>query len=380
MLGSSNSLSISNRKLSNSAASDFHVGGGLGVDYFVIDNFSVGFDAEAVYRKTQGYGATTLAEVESTSFAGGVRLGLNLPLREFSWYPRLTLDLASSHSTITPLSTYTGAPPGPPVSQSSVGPALNLYAPLLFHAVPHFVIGFGPRFQHDFAATRGGPYDGSQSTLLSAELTVGGWWGGVTTSRASPSDVAKPEEPAERLFGERGQIVLTTATDASIGYSSYSSSKGSTTSVKVAPSIDYFVLNGVSVGAEVAIGNSNGTSLDESGAETQVSSNSFDAAARIGANLRLAAAVSIWLRGAIGYGTVDQSISNVSATNQHSRTRSWIDISMPLLVHPASHFFVGAGPFIFHELSDKDQYEFENDATQLGLSLILGGWFGSEAH
>ena len=60
---------------------------------------------------------------------------------------------------------------------------------------------------------------------------------------------------------------------------------------------------------------------------------------------------------------------------EHSRTRTWIDISAPLLLHPSSHFFVGADPFLFHELSDKDQYNAENDATNLGVSLVLGGWF-----
>jgi hypothetical protein len=66
----------------------------------------------------------------------------------------------------------------------------------------------------------------------------------------------------------------------------------------------------------------------------------------------------------------------LGGTNQHSRTRTWIDISAPVLLHPSSHFFVGAGPFLFHELSDKDQYDFENTATQLGVSFFLGGWFG----
>ena len=74
-------------------------------------------------------------------------------------------------------------------------------------------------------------------------------------------------------------------------------------------------------------------------------------------------------------------MSSVSGTNQHSRTRTWVDISAPFLLHPSSHFFVGAGPFLFHELSDKDQYDSENRATWLGLSLVLGGWFGgSGAH
>jgi hypothetical protein len=64
----------------------------------------------------------------------------------------------------------------------------------------------------------------------------------------------------------------------------------------------------------------------------------------------------------------------VDASRQHDRTRLWVELSLPLLVHPASHFFVGAGPFVFHELSDVDQNSYENDATTLGAAFLLGGW------
>jgi hypothetical protein len=146
--------------------------------------------------------------------------------------------------------------------------------------------------------------------------------------------------------------------------------------VTVAPGVDYFVTDGLSVGVDAAIGYSSGTSLDSLGTTTQFSSKSFGVAARLGGNLALTAFVSIWLRGEIGYGTAENSASSANGTNQHSRTRTWLDLSAPVLIHPSTHFFVGAGPFFFHELSDKDQYDVENNGTQLGLSLVLGGWFG----
>jgi hypothetical protein len=80
MLGSSNSLGISNETFSNSSATFFNVGGGIGIDNFVVDNVSVGFDAEASYGDDKGYGATTLTETTSTTFSGGVRFGFNVPL------------------------------------------------------------------------------------------------------------------------------------------------------------------------------------------------------------------------------------------------------------------------------------------------------------
>ena len=381
MMGSSNRLGISNETFSNSSASFFNVGGGIGIDNFVVDNVSVGFDAEAGYSDTKGYGATTLSETTSTAFSGGVRFGLNVPLSElFSWYPRLTLSLDSMHSKTNPVSSFNGAPLPPPSSESSVGPATNLYAPLLVHPAPHFVVGFGPRLQHDFGIARGGPYDGSQRTLLSGEFVVGGWWGGEASVRARRdsadlADAANPEKAADHVFGEEGQLVLTLATDASISYLSHSRSKGSNSDVNLAPSVDYFFTDGVSVGVDAFIGYSSGTSVDSLGTATQFSSTKIGVAPRLGGNLALTELVSIWLRGEIGRGTVNQSEASADGTNQHSRTRSWVEISAPILLHPSSHFFVGAGPFLFHELSDKDQYDLQNDATNLGVSLVLGGWF-----
>lgn len=382
LMGSSNGLNISNTWFSNSEASRFYAGAEVGLDYFLVDSVSIGFDVEAVYRNFKGYGATTLSETTSTFLSGGIRFGANARLSEsLSFYPRLTLMLESSHSTIEPISSANGEPVGAPVSSASVGPAVNVYAPLLLHPASHFVVGFGPRLQHDFAITRGGPYDGSQSTWVGADFTVGGWWGGEARESAEQDDVpspdiAKPGKPAKPGFGKTGQIVLTSATDASISHRSYSQSKGASTSVTFAPGIDYFVSDGTSIGGEVVIGHSSGNDLDESGANEEFSSTSLSFVLRAGFNLRLADVASIWLNGGVGYGSVDWSVSTAMGTNQHTSTRGWIEASAPFLVHPARHFFVGAGPAVFHELSNRDQYNYENKQTQLALRLVLGGWFG----
>ena len=149
--------------------------------------------------------------------------------------------------------------------------------------------------------------------------------------------------------------MLSSATTAWVGYQSYSRSKGSTTDVEFEPSIDYFLVDAISIGADAFFGYPSGTGLDSNGTETQFSSTDFGIAPRLGPNLALTTFASIWLRGDLGFGTVSSSVSSVSGTNQHSRTRTWVDISAPFLPHPSSHFFVGAGPFLFHELSDTQQ-------------------------
>jgi hypothetical protein len=71
---------------------------------------------------------------------------------------------------------------------------------------------------------------------------------------------------------------------------------------------------------------------------------------------------------------VDQNETSSNGTNQHSRHRMWVEFSLPLLIHMSSHFFLGAGPSVFHELIDQDQYDYENEETSVGVSSMLGGW------
>jgi hypothetical protein len=236
---------------------------------------------------------------------------------------------------------------------------------------------------HDFAVTRGGAYDGSQSTSLSGEFVVGGWWGGANDGaarrEAGSVDVVVPAKATAHAFGKNGAVVLTTATNAWAGYRSYSQAKGSRTEVTVAPSFDYFFMDGISVGLHAALVSSSSSGLDYSGEKTHASSKTVGVAPTLGVNLSLTNFASIWLRGDIGFGNENWSVSSPNGTNEHSSIRAWIAFSAPLLIHPSSHFFVGAGPFVSHELANQDQYEFQNRATQFGLSLVLGGWFSGSA-
>ena len=168
--------------------------------------------------------------------------------------------------------------------------------------------------------------------------------------------------------------MLTVATSASVLFRSYSGSKASTTSVNVAPGVDYFVVNNVSIGLDVFVTHQEGTSFDSTGAQTNSDSTSVGFAPRLGFNAPLTAFLSFWPQVEIGYGIEATNEVSGLGTNQHSRKRSWVQISAPLLIHPTSHFFVGGGPYLFHELTDADQYDYENDVTTLGSSLVLGGW------
>ncbi len=255
MLGSSNGLHIFKETFSQSEAKYVDAYGVVGIDRFVARHFSIGLAAGARYADDQGYGVKTFGETKATSISGGVRFGYAVPLGElFSWYPRLTLGISRTHSETTVVGSWNDFP-APSVS-SSIGPEVHLYAPLLVHLVPHFFLGFGPRLQHSFGVQRGGPYAGTQSTLVSGELVVGGWWGEAEADASAP---APAPAQGNASFGEQGQLVLGLATDASVSHRSNSASKYSETAVDLGPSADYFVLKNVSIGIDAFIGHSSVT-------------------------------------------------------------------------------------------------------------------------
>jgi hypothetical protein len=373
VLGSSSSAGISASTFSASEANFFNVSGSVGVDTFVLRNLSIGIDAEVGYSDNKGYGAVSLNETTSTHLAGGVRFGLNVPLgRTFSWYPRLTLGIDSDHSdthTISVASAGASVSAPPPSSTSNVGPWINLYAPLLVHPVPHFFVGFGPRIERDFGVQRGGPYDGSQTMTLGAELTVGGWWGG-----GGEEPVAESNPPPSERFGEKGQVVLTTAASAYVDSNTYSNSSASSFTLGLTPAFDYFAWDHVSIGADLFVSYSSGSSFDASGTRTDSSSTSIGLGPRLGVEIPFSRLFSLWPQLELGWGSVNSNATSVAGSNAHQRSRTWVQASAPLLFHATTHFFVGAGPYVFHELSDSDQNNYENEQTTIGGSFLLGGW------
>ncbi|MGH7438276.1 MAG: hypothetical protein ACRENE_21535, partial [Polyangiaceae bacterium] len=118
ILSTSSSAGISSESFSASQANFFDVEVAVGVDRFIVRNVSIGIDAEVGYADFKGYGATGLTETTSNHFAGGVRLGVNVPFgRLLSFYPRVTVGAESKQSDTVPASTFS----------SHVGAWVNLY-------------------------------------------------------------------------------------------------------------------------------------------------------------------------------------------------------------------------------------------------------------
>jgi len=126
------------------------------LDYFVTNNVSIGGFLGIDYSSTSGAHATT--------FAIGPRAGYNFAFSEhFSFWPKLGFSYSSSSTTADP-----PLAPGTTGDASGNHLALNVFAPLVFHPVQHFFLGFGPALDTDLTGD-------ARQTTIAGRLTIGGW-------------------------------------------------------------------------------------------------------------------------------------------------------------------------------------------------------------
>jgi hypothetical protein len=152
-------LSISHSSVSGADGSTTELVLRPAVDYFVIENLSIGGFLGLDYIKTSG-GSTT-------AFSIGPRVGYNLPFSErWSVWPKVGFSFAST--SVKTDSTTTAGVVTPSTSTSNSAVALNLFVPLMFHPVEHFFLGFGPALDTDLSGD-------AKATVIAGRLTIGGW-------------------------------------------------------------------------------------------------------------------------------------------------------------------------------------------------------------
>ncbi len=151
-------LSVSNTSTNGVDGSTTELTMRPAVDYFVANNVSVGGFVGLDYKTASG--------AHSTTFAIGPRAGYNLAFSEhFSFWPKLGFSYSTSNTTSS-----TAVPPGTESALNASGNhlALNVFAPLMFHPVQHFFLGFGPALDVDLTGD-------ARQTTIAGRLTLGGW-------------------------------------------------------------------------------------------------------------------------------------------------------------------------------------------------------------
>ena len=187
----------------------------------------------------------------------------------------------------------------------------------------------------------------------------------ATPAVPTPPIPQKSHAGAAGDFGNPGQFVVgvdvpfqNDAAQVALVPSNVSMGGGSSTIVAIRPSLDYFVAPNVTVGGMVGYVRGDSTFGGGASSDTEVI-----VGVRGGYNLRMTDLVSLWGRVEVVYAHISGGVTGYLVP---------LIVNVPVLIHPASHFFLGAGPTFSTELASSSVAR----TTNYGLQGIIGGYFG----
>ncbi len=189
---------------------------------------------------------------------------------------------------------------------------------------------------------------------------------GAVVNGQSLTTTTTASGPAER-FGHGGQMAISSDNALSISNTTIDGVPGSTTSIQLEPAIDYFFIENVSIGGFLEfmyVSNQGGHA------------STFGMGPRIGYNLTLSDLISIWPKAGLsldntsttGAAVVSNGTSATTTSSTSNTTNLALNLYVPLMFHPAPHFFAGFGPFLDADLTNSAR------AVSWGGEVTLGGW------
>lgn len=245
----------------------------------------------------------------------------------------------------------------------------------MIRRISSLAFGFALLFTAAGAFAQEGEGEGGDKPAEEAKPAEGGAAAGAS---ASASTDAMPA--SKGAFGKAGQIAI--SGDFQLEFESETSKPPDppggedqkTTTIVFGPALDYFVVDSISVGGQLLYAS-----------QSDDNDNSLSAIGigpRVGYNLGLTENISIWPKLGFQYlmGTAKSKDPVSGNTSEDKQTKMSIGVDVPVLFHPAEHFFIGLGPSFRMDLSSKvkpDGGE-EGDGykdTAFGLQSVVGGWF-----
>ncbi len=173
-----------------------------------------------------------------------------------------------------------------------------------------------------------------------------------------------PDSPVDR-FGDKGQFAISSDAALTISRTSISDTDATAFKVTLAPALDYFVIRNLSIGGSIFFDYAN----DGAGHSTR-----FGVGPRVGYNLPISDLISIWPKAGLSIahtGVTTETPATATtpkADTSRQNTAIALNLFVPVMFHPAPHFFAGFGPFLDTDLSG------DTKATTFGGKLTLGGW------
>ena len=204
------------------------------------------------------------------------------------------------------------------------------------------------------------------SAILGLCLTASRAFAGEAPSAPGGSGVS--EERVEG-FGKAGVINVASDLSLSVQSTSYSAPSGekapaSAISYSIGPAADVFVIDNLSVGAELLFGQ---TAVED------VKVDVIRLAPRVGYHISLVPErLGIWPRIELGYQAMTTKIPGAPDTTDKAVQ---LGIFVPLLIHPVEHFHIGIGPFLDTDLSSKTDGADGLKQTTIGLRTEIAGWW-----
>lgn len=176
--------------------------------------------------------------------------------------------------------------------------------------------------------------------------------------------VQRVEAEPQLRFGDRGSLVISSEAGLHVSYTTVDASDGvPIVRLLFRPSLDYFVADRFSLGG---FGQMSHESRGEFDSVTIIA-----AGMRVGYDVPLSAHLSLWPTLSAAYASVNASFGDPYGTALYANGSDFFSMGVyvPLLVHPAPHFFLGFGPAVEHEFLDYTA------PTTISGRFTLGGWF-----
>jgi hypothetical protein len=351
------------------------------LDVFVVRDLSLGGSVQGSYGDGRGHGADgSLVDTTSTSLVASLRVGLNLRLSDpVSLWPHLGIGFEWQQQAEQLVSGRALSIPGSALGYPTTtryGPWASIDFPLVVHPRPHFFVGVGPSPWHEFGTTQGGPNVGVERTSVAGALVLGGWLGG-----RSAADADEAQCTLVPRFGMAHQVALNNEIELQGGWLGYKGSNSNTTNVYVRPGLDYFVVDHISIGASITVGYANIQGIDATtSAVVTTTRTSVALAGRLGGDVPQGDWLSFYPRAYVGVGQLLFSEVERSIANKATEVYVWIAAYAPILVHAASHFFIGFGPSFSQDVTHSVTYpsspatSTQNRSTSVGAGAVVGGW------
>jgi hypothetical protein len=165
------------------------------------------------------------------------------------------------------------------------------------------------------------------------------------------------------------------ASPTNIGYGAGNNAANSSGWVlTLAPAADYFVIQGLSLGAQIVYAHTHMSSSSgvAGSSSTSTDGDLFGIGARVGYNIPITDLISFWPKAGLLFDTV-------SSTGSFSANAFDVFVYAPFLLHLAPHFFAGLGPQIQTDItSSQSEAGHSNPSppkqTSYGILFTIGGW------